>query len=83
MYSKFHLLHFHLYSLNCKHQEFIKTGEIDGNLLQACLLLAQTDVIFRAGRPPNNYGKVEEGDMNDLFELMKTINELSELVHYI
>ena len=56
------------------HQEFMKTGELDGNLLQACLLLAQTDVIFRAGKPPNNYGKVEERDVDDLFELMKAIN---------
>jgi len=55
------------------HKKFLETGEIDGQLLQACIILAQTDVIFRTGRPPNNYGKVEEGDMDDLFELMKEI----------
>jgi hypothetical protein len=43
----------------------LKTGQIDGNLLQACLLLAQTDVIFRSGNHPKDYRKVEEGDMDD------------------
>ena len=47
------------------YQEFLKTGQIDGNLLQACLLLAQTDVIFRSGNHPKDYRKVEEGDMDD------------------
>ena len=28
-------------------KKFLESGEIDGNLLQACIVLAQTDVVFR------------------------------------
>ncbi len=56
-----------------EHKKFNVTGEASERLLRACILLAQTDVFFRIGRPPRNYGKVEEGDVADLFELMKAI----------
>ena len=57
-----------------QHKAFMDTGTVNGKLLHACLLLAQTDVIYRTGKPHKGYGEVEEGDMDDLFELMKTIN---------
>ncbi len=56
-----------------EHKKFLETGTINSNLLQACILLAQTDVIFRTGKPPKDYGKVDEGDMDDLFGLIKAI----------
>ena len=54
-------------------KKFLESGEIDGNLLQACIVLAQTDIVFRTGKPPKDYGEVEEGDIDDLFGLMKAI----------
>ena len=56
-----------------EHKKFLESGEIDGNLLQTCIVLAQTDVVFRTGRPPKDYGEVEVGDIDDLFGLMKAI----------
>ena len=56
-----------------EHKKFIKTGEVDVKLINACLLLAQTDIIFRTGKPPRDYGNIDDGDIEDLLQLMKAI----------
>lgn len=56
-----------------EHKKFNVTGEVSERVLHACILLAQTDVYFRTGKPPKNYGMVEEDDVADLFELMNAI----------
>ena len=56
-----------------EHDKFLRTGKTDEKLLEACIVLAQTDVIFRAGQIPNDYGLIEKKDIEDLSNLMKLI----------
>jgi len=60
------------YAKKC-HKEFLTSGKINENLLKACLLLAQTDVIFRSKRLPFNYGQIDRNDVYDLDILQKII----------
>jgi hypothetical protein len=54
--------------------DFIKTGRIeDGGILRAAILLAQLDPIYRALVMNENMGIVEDGDMQDLTNLVKAV----------
>lgn len=54
--------------------DFIKTGSVDdGGILRAAILLAQLDPIYRALVIDENMGKVEDGDMQDLTNLIKAV----------
>lgn len=53
---------------------FLKTGEIDNNLIKSALLLAQLDPIFRALYVDENIGKVDSKDIEDLKKLISIIN---------
>jgi len=50
--------------------EFIKTGKMSSDLYKAVLLLAQVDVIYRAGVVDENLGNVDEKDIEDLKNLI-------------
>ncbi len=50
--------------------EFIKTGKLSPDLYKAVLLLAQVDVIYRAGVVDENLGNVDEKDIEDLKNLI-------------
>lgn len=56
------------------HLEFLKTGRLSDKLIKSVLLLAQLDIIFRAGYIYANIGKVNPLDVKDLKKLLSLIN---------
>jgi len=55
------------------YNDFIKSGAMNSELFKAVLLLAQTDVIYRAGLVDENLGNVDEKDIEDLKNLVLLI----------
>ena len=60
----------------CKEEyaRYQKTKKIDKGILEASLLLAQLDPIYRTGYVDPNLGKVDGQDVADLSSLMKIVN---------
>ncbi|TSA44076.1 hypothetical protein D4R51_04575 [bacterium] len=56
------------------HLEFLKTGRLSDKLIKSALLLAQLDIIYRAGYIYANIGKVNPLDVKDLKKLLSLIN---------
>lgn len=53
---------------------YLKTGMTeDGGVLRAAILLAQLDPIYRAGLIDEEMGKVDQGDMQDLANLIRVV----------
>jgi hypothetical protein len=55
------------------YDEFIKGETTSSDVLKAVLLLAQVDVIYRAGLVDENLGNVDEKDMKDLKNLISLV----------
>jgi len=55
------------------YEQYLKNGVLDKKLIKNSLILAQTDVSFRAGIVDDNFGKIEERDIEDLENLIKII----------
>ena len=55
------------------YDEFIRKGEMSSDLFKAVLLLAQVDVIYRAGLVDENLGNIDEGDIKDLRNLISIV----------
>jgi len=53
--------------------EFIKNGILNSDLFKAVLLLAQVDVIYRAGIVDENLGTVDKKDIEDLRNLISIV----------
>lgn len=55
------------------YNEFIKTGKMNSDLYRAALLLAQVDLIYRAGVVDKNLGSVDKNDIKDLKNLISIV----------
>ncbi|MHA1593426.1 MAG: hypothetical protein ACTSXX_01660 [Candidatus Baldrarchaeia archaeon] len=55
------------------HDRFIKDGVLSSDVFKAVLLLAQVDVIYRAGVVDENLGSVDERDVEDLKNLISLV----------
>ena len=55
------------------YDEFIRKGKMGSDLFKAVLLLAQVDVIYRAGLVDENLGNIDEGDIKDLRSLISIV----------
>jgi hypothetical protein len=55
------------------YHHYLKTGELDDNILSSAVFLAQLDVIYRAGIVDSNMGKADSGDLTDLRNLVGVI----------
>lgn len=56
------------------YSDYIKSGEINDELIKSTLLLAQLDTYFRAGIIDENFGVVDDGDIADLKQLISLVN---------
>lgn len=55
------------------HEEYLHTGVLSDGLVRSSILLAQMDVVFRAGRLPSDFGHVDAGDIEDLENLISLV----------
>lgn len=55
------------------YSKYLKSGIIDEGILKSAILLAQIDPIYRAGRIDENMGSVNEGDVQDLKNLISLV----------
>jgi len=56
------------------HAEYIKSGEMSDELIKSSIVLAQADVIYRAGILIEDFGKIDEGDIADLKNLISNVD---------
>ena len=56
------------------YNRYINTGVMNRDIFKAVLLLAQVDVIYRAGLVDENLGDVDENDIRDLQNLISIVN---------
>lgn len=56
-----------------EHYQFIRTGEITKGILKTCLVLAQLDVIFRRTALVSDFMQFDDGDLQDLRTLIKSV----------
>lgn len=56
-----------------RHLEYLDTGEMTDELLASTLDLARFDWVYRSGRPPENLGEAQAGDIEDLRRLYEII----------
>jgi len=56
------------------HDNFLSTGMIDDEIIKTSVILAQMDVYYRQGTVPENLGTVEEGDIQDLRNLISLVD---------
>ncbi len=54
--------------------DYMKSGKISDQLLKSSIMLSQLDPIYRAGFIDENLGKVDEGDLKDLNQLISVMN---------
>jgi len=54
--------------------DYIESGKISDQLIKSAIMLAQLDVIYRAGFMDENIGVVDKGDLNDLRKLISIVN---------
>lgn len=57
------------------YQEYLKTGNLNDEIIECCLLLAQLDPIYRAGVIDQNIGIIDKEDLLDLKNLVKLVNK--------
>jgi hypothetical protein len=55
------------------YNRYLNTGKMEHDLFKAVLLLAQVDVIYRAGLVYENFGSVDENDIKDLQNLISIV----------
>jgi hypothetical protein len=55
------------------YNRYLNTSKMDRDLFKAVLLLAQVDVIYRAGLVDENLGNVDENDIKDLQNLISIV----------
>lgn len=56
------------------HGEYLKNGNLDDDLIRTTIVLAQIDVIYRAGKIYSNFDQVDDGDVQDLRNLISLVN---------
>lgn len=55
------------------HKEYLKSGNLDDDLIKSSIILAQMDVLYRSGIIPPSLGQVESGDIQDLRNLISLV----------
>jgi hypothetical protein len=58
------------------HQEYLRSGEMKDELIGSAVLLAQIDVIYRAGILDEDFGTVKANDIADLRQLIGIVDPL-------
>jgi len=56
------------------HADFLSKGTLDEKIVRTAVILAQMDVFYRSGSLPSNLGVVEEGDVEDLRNLISILD---------
>jgi len=56
------------------YSDYIKSGEMNEELMKCTILLAQLDIYFRAGIIDEDFGIIDDGDVSDLRRLISIIN---------
>ena len=54
--------------------EYLETGTMSRSLVESSLDLARIDGIYRGGRPPEDLGEYDEGDIEDCLRLMEVFD---------
>lgn len=57
-----------------QHLIFLKNGKITDNIIESALKLAQLDVVVRRGELPENFGDINQHDVEDLQNLIEKID---------
>lgn len=74
-----HELHKKLYALikaiKSPYSDFIKTGNMSEALIASTIVLAKLDMIYRIGKLEPNILDYEDGDINDLKNLISIVND--------
>ena len=55
------------------YHEYLRAGDLGGDILSSTIYLAQLDIVYRAGMIDPNLGKVDPGDIEDLRNLVEAI----------
>ena len=58
-------------------EEYLRTGDLSDGLARSSILLAQMDVVFRAGRLPSDFGQVDASDIQDLENLISLVDPVT------
>ena len=53
---------------------YMNTGKINDDLIRSSIILAQMDALYRSGNIPPDLGKVNDGDVHDLRNLISLVN---------
>jgi len=56
------------------HADFLSRGTLDEKIIRTAVILAQMDVFYRSGSIPPNLGAVEDGDVEDLRNLISILD---------
>lgn len=56
------------------YSNYLKSGEMNDEVIKSTILLAQLDTYFRAGVIDENLGMIDEGDIVDLKNLISNVN---------
>lgn len=56
------------------HADFLSKGVFDDDIIRTAVILAQMDIYYRQGTVPENLGTVEEGDVQDLRNLISLVD---------
>lgn len=54
--------------------DYMKSGKISDQLLKSSIMLAQLDPFYRVGKIDKNLGKIDDGDLKDLNQLISVMN---------
>ena len=54
--------------------DYLRTGEINDDLIRSSIILAQMDVLYRSGKMHPELGKVDQGDIQDLRNLISLVD---------
>jgi len=54
--------------------QYLKSGEMNDEVIKSAILLAQLDPIYRAGVIDKNIGAIDEGDVKDLKNLISVVD---------
>jgi len=64
----------HLKDAKETYDNCMNTGKINDDLIRNSIILAQMDVFYRSGNIPPDLGEINEGDINDLRNLISLVN---------
>ena len=64
----------HIRTARAMHDDYINSGDMTDDLIKTTVILAQIDVVYRAGVVVKSFETVNEGDMRDLKKLVSMVD---------